>query len=857
MSVYVCKATFPQKSLRLKGLGQFLRPSLWLDRSVWKEKAMFDFDRAMLLRAAPRILAARAQAVLDEERRKGCSGELCSAPVALEPLFGPINAPRKLLGETAGAVATAEPKPAAEDLIRYRVWISPDQAFDWTRSEMFLKPLALAQSRIGFEVAGNENEIQIIILCHRSDAPIVQAAFQGEFESCALVEQRYTNLSLFPPHPGQGSLLLFDLFPEPPYFHLLTQPSELRLSPYESLIAALAKIPQSACGFSQVLFQRVSPQHNLNDRVEALLDLEFMIKLGSGFQLPQRYLQQQPSGELHQKSRETEAKAHNDKPFFCAAYRIGLVDGGPHSQELLLSLVTFSGLFQHGGKPWNHLTEADYARVIDPTEFHDLLALGLTYRPGFLVNSSELTGLAHLPPATIFAKRRMSSNLLEPLPPKSDALLVGCLIGFCERAGESIPIRLSPEMRFSQVHLLGRQGKGKSTLMERMVMSDVLEGHGLAVLDPHGDLVEKLLRLIPEQHVERTIYFNPADPAYVPLWSVLHRSQSQDIGWIADDLVSSFKDIVEGWGVRLETLLRNAFLGLLAMPNPTLLDAMDLLRKDSKEGERLRNRVCEMTGEDAVRKFWREDFKGYRNEELMPPQNRLFKLVSSGTVALMLSQPQNLINSQRIMDEGKVLLVDLSGISSENRNLLGCFMLSQFYHTALSRSAIPEDARRPFFIYVDECHRFMSAILQNAIVELRKFKVGLCLAHQYITQVTRQQADALSGVGTTVIFKVDMRDAQYLKKDLCDLVTVEDLITQERGHAIARIGNEIVRVKTLGPMEVPERSFRTQIIAESHRRYYKPVAEVRAAIRRRGDRWNKPFSPLTSDTGNQNDYGTL
>jgi hypothetical protein len=293
------------------------------------------------------------------------------------------------------------------------------------------------------------------------------------------------------------------------------------------------------------------------------------------------------------------------------------------------------------------------------------------------------------------------------------------------------------------------------------------------------------------------------------------------------------------------------------MPNPTLLDAMDLLRKDSKEGQRLRERVCEMTEEDAVRKFWREDFKGYRNEELMPPQNRLYKLLSSGTVAQMLSQPDNVINFQRIMDEGKVLLVDLSGSSSENRNLLGCFMLSQFYHTALSRSSIPEEARRPFFIYVDECHRFMSAILQNAIVELRKFKVGLCLAHQYVTQMNRPQADALSGVGTTIIFKVDTRDAQYLKKDLCDLVTVEDLITQERGHAIARIGNEIVRIKTLGPTEVPERNFRTRILDESHRRYCKPVAEVRAAIRRRGDRWNKPFSPLTSGTGNQNDYGTL
>jgi len=209
------------------------------------------------------------------------------------------------------------------------------------------------------------------------------------------------------------------------------------------------------------------------------------------------------------------------------------------------------------------------------------------------------------------------------------------------------------------------------------------------------------------------------------------------------------------------------------------------------------------------------------------------------------------------MDEGMILLVNLSSIGSETRDILGCFILSLLHLTAISRSDTPFERRKPFHIYCDEAHRFMTPALEDLIGETRKFRVSLTLAHQYLSQFTQKKTDALSSVGTTIIFNVDTKDAQYLKKDLQGLANVEDLITLNIGEAIARIGTEVVRIKTLEPLQIPKKNLREQIINESHRRYYKTVSEVRKAVRLRNNRWHQPFAPLTPIPEDQNGNSTI
>ncbi|RLC28585.1 hypothetical protein DRH13_06925, partial [Candidatus Woesebacteria bacterium] len=294
-----------------------------------------------------------------------------------------------------------------------------------------------------------------------------------------------------------------------------------------------------------------------------------------------------------------------------------------------------------------------------------------------------------------------------------------------------------------------------------------------------------------------------------------------------------------------EHLLRNGFFALLQLPNSTLLDLYNLLRKKANESNSLRKKILEVVDNQVAHQFWKEDFDRYSAEALGPPKHKLSKLLVSGTVSLMLSQPESFIDFRKIMDEGMIFLVNLSTIGSEVREILGCFILSLFHLTALGRSQINIKDRKQFHIYVDEAHRFVTEALEDLIVETRKFGVSLTLAHHYLSQFPTKKVDALSSVGTTIIMNVDTKDARRLTKDLQELVQYEDLIKLKVGEAIARIGTDVIRFKTPGPLKIPKHHFKDAVIERSRKLYYLPVNAVRNLIRQRDRRWDRSFSMLT------------
>jgi hypothetical protein len=211
----------------------------------------------------------------------------------------------------------------------------------------------------------------------------------------------------------------------------------------------------------------------------------------------------------------------------------------------------------------------------------------------------------------------------------------------------------------------------------------------------------------------------------------------------------------------------------------------------------------------------------------------------------MLSQPESRFNFRTIMDEGMILLVNLSNLGSMVRQILGCFILSLLHLTALSRSILPADERKQFHIHCDEAHRFMTDSLEDLIAETRKYNVSLSLAHQYNSQFGQRKTDAISSVGSTIIFNLDSRDAGYMIKDLQRKVKVEDIVTLKNFEAIARIGTEIVRFTTRRPVVKPITHFRDKIIEESRHKYYLPMHEVKKYVRCRGSRWQESYTPLT------------
>ena len=806
-------------------------------------------EQTLIARARPHMLRTMAEALFHGEVSKGCRPDIALTPVSLEPTFRPISQVSELVTGQTQKDFIPEPIPPASNLVRLQIWPSPDEEFSWLNSELFLKQLQTVSHRIGFEFIGNTKEILMRFLAHRADLPIIKTAFRGQFERCELSDS-LDDLFIGLNPDSRNDATFLDCFPPPPYSHLLTRPDELKVTTYRSLVAALMEIEPPAIGFYQALLQPVKSEHNWHRNVEILLDVEYTIRLNSGLQSPQRYPQQAPSGDLRNMAGELQTKAHNDKPFYAISLRVAVIGAGEKGRMLLSSLATFISLFQHGGCPLNYITDHEYVNVLSPEQIREMFLLGVTYRPGFLVNSYELSGLVHIPPLSICEHRQIPLKGLETLPIRNPDLLNGTWIGTCSYAGSTQHVCIPDNVRELHTHLIGSTGVGKSTTQEHIILHDIEQGHGVAVLDPHGDLIERLLCLIPERQVERTIYVNPGDPDWVPLWNPLERIAGQDVGRTANNIVRAIKSFVAsgGWGDRLENILRNMVFALLHLPQGTFLDISNLLRNKSEESKIIRREILKVIDNETARQFWLHDYPGYRKSDLSPPINKLGKLLLSDTVSLMLSQPESRLNFREIMDEGMIVLIDLSNMDINVKQVLGCFILSILHLNALSRSNLDIKDRKQFHIHCDESHQFMTDTLESIIAETRKYKVSMTLCHQYLSQFGKKKMDALSTVGSSIIFNVDSSDAQYLKKDLQEKVKMEELVSLKQWEAIVRIGADIVRIKTRPPHKLPTTNFKDRIIQESRSQYYKPVHEVQKGIRCRGDRWRQPFTPLTFST---------
>ena len=795
----------------------------------------------MLARAQPYMLAEKARAIVREEVSKGCRPEIADQPVALEPVYRAIRGREHATNGDSPAHWVPEDPPRRDELVRLQIWISPQQRCDWHRSELFLKQLSCVRRRMALEVIGNRERIALQILCARAEIPVVSSAFLSQFEQCELTVVR-DDLLRAVSMAAWGHAVFRDFYPSPPYSHLLTNPDELKRSPYAALMTVLTGFPTSALGFYQVLFVPAEPDHNWHQNVEALTDLEFTVKLIGGLSNPSRFAQQAPSGDLRQMSTDVQVKAHDYKPFFFAAVRIGVLAGQHRADDLLCSLAAVGGMIQHGGRPLCHLTDQDYHACLTAADIRDLFVKGLTYRPGFLLNSWELASLVHIPPYDTMEHHRAAISVLETLP-ADDSLSCGTPIGICSYADTEQPVCIPPDMRTKHSHLIGRPGSGKSSVMERMILHDLQQNHGAAVLDPHGRLVQRLLRLIPRESVDRVIYLDPGDPDWVPIWNPFCCARELGPGRVADDLVAAFKSFMSGWGDRLEHLLRHAMLAVLHLPQASLRDVANLLRQGSDESKQLRTQVIKALDNENAKLFWQHDFDRYTKADLTPPQHKLSKLLTYGTVSLMLSQSDTSFDFADVMDTGQVLLVDLSAVGPEIRQILGCFVLSLLHLTALARGSATTQQQRPFHIYCDEAHQFLTDAMEDLIAETRKLNVSLTLAHQYMDQFSMRKAGALSSVGSTIIFNVDTKDAQHLKRDLQGLVEADDLITLDVGQAIARIGNRVVRVATQRPLDASADNCQDAIIARSHALYYKPTDVVPRAIRARGEWAQEDVSP--------------
>ena len=331
--------------------------------------------------------------------------------------------------------------------------------------------------------------------------------------------------------------------------------------------------------------------------------------------------------------------------------------------------------------------------------------------------------------------------------------------------------------RRSHMYVIGKTGTGKSTLLETLLRQDIGKGDGCAVVDPHGDLVERLSAWIPERARERVVLFDPATGSgfgFNPLAAVPPAKRSLAVA----GLVEVFKKTwLDSWGPRVEHLLRNALFALLEQPDATLSDVGRLLHDPA-----YRERAVERVTNRAVRSFWKEEYEGYskslRALVVAPLENKLGAFLTDPKMRSVLAEGRQSLDLRRIMDEGKVLLVNLSKgrLGEGPAMLLGSLLVAHISLHGLARAELPEDRRRDFFLYLDEFQTFATKNLTAMLSELRKYRVSLILANQYLDQLDPEIRHAILGnVGTLISFRVGPTDARILAQEFAPEFEASDL----------------------------------------------------------------------------------
>ncbi|MEI6835996.1 MAG: type IV secretion system DNA-binding domain-containing protein [Candidatus Falkowbacteria bacterium] len=333
--------------------------------------------------------------------------------------------------------------------------------------------------------------------------------------------------------------------------------------------------------------------------------------------------------------------------------------------------------------------------------------------------------------------------------------------------------------RRRHMYLIGKTGMGKSTVLENMIIDDIRAGRGVAVVDPHGDLAEKIMQYIPADRVKDVIYFNPADMEYPIAFNVVEQVEHHLQHLVASGLIGVFQKLwADSWGPRLEYILRNAILAILDFPGSTLLGVVRMLSDKA-----YRKRVVANIKDPVVKAFWEKEFASYADkfasEAVSPIQNKVGQFLSSALMRNIVGQVKSSIDLRDIMDNGKILIMNLSKgrIGEDNSALLGAMMITKIQLAAMSRVDIPEKERRDFYLYIDEFQNFSTDSFANILSEARKYRLDLILAHQYIEQLTEKVKPAVFGnVGTMIAFRVGAADAEELAKEFMPTFNEEDLV---------------------------------------------------------------------------------
>ena len=381
--------------------------------------------------------------------------------------------------------------------------------------------------------------------------------------------------------------------------------------------------------------------------------------------------------------------------------------------------------------------------------------------------------------------------------------------------------------RRRHVYVIGKTGMGKTALMQNMAIQDIQRGNGIGFVDPHGEAAEGLLDFIPSDRVNDVVYFNPADIDHPIAFNIMEEVDPSHRHLVAGGLMGVFKKIwPDVWSARMEYILSNCILALLEYPGATLLGVNRMLADAD-----FRKKVVEKVSDPVVKAFWTQEFARYNQryevEATAAIQNKIGQFISSPLIRNIIGQVGSTIDMRKIMDEKKILILNLSKgrIGEDSSRLLGALLITKIQLAAMQRVDVPEKERKDFYLYVDEFQNFATESFVNILSEARKYRLCLILGHQYITQMEEEVRDAVFGnIGTLISFRVGAEDAEFLEKEFVPELYAEDLVNLAKYNIYLKLlvdglAGRPFSALTLPPFEKLKQTNRDKIIKVCRERY--------------------------------------
>lgn len=705
-----------------------------------------------------------------------------------------------------------EPEPNSlirEPLVEFQASL-PDK-LDLSRDifDQFLSSLSLCREPMSFELIGIHQRITAQFAAAGSDASLLRRQLSAYFPEAAFVPQEGALEQAW--NATEGSEVLAVEFGLGHEFMLPL--ASARVDPFIGIIGALSELQPGELGLFQVLFQ---PAHE--PWPESIV----------------RSVTRADGKAFFEDATELAKAAENkiSRPLFAAVVRILIrIEDSDRllqlAQDLAGSLRVFA---QPGGNELIPLKNDDYPFA---EHIYDVLKRQ-SRRSGMLLNSDELIGFVHLPTSAV----RSPAFQRQTEKTKSAPTITshGILLGENVHGGKTVEVRLSAEQRTRHVHLIGASGTGKSTLLFNLIRQDIENSQGIAVMDPHGDLVDKILGIIPPERIDDVVLVDPSDEQFSVGFNILSAHSELEKTLLASDLVAVFQRLSSSWGDQMNSVLQNAILAFLESDrHGTIADVRRFLIETP-----FRNEFLKSVKDSEVIYYWQKNFPLLSgNKSIGSILTRLDALLAKKPIRHMVSQPENRLDFTNIMDTGKIFLAKLPEglLGRENSQLIGSLLVSKFQQIAMSRQSQTAAIRKDFWLYIDEFANFITPSMAEILSGARKYRLGLTLAHHEMHQLQRNPEVAsavMSHPYTRIVFRVGDDDAKKLADGFA-FFEANNLRNLETGHAIARVERSDfdfnLTIPLPGPLDATEAAERRQeVITVSRKTYAAPRAEVEAML---------------------------